>query len=98
MGRQAQLRPEYADWYPRVVPAQWQSAVAVRRIVLRQLRRGSPYWHPEPRVLSDAHFEFRDTSSKGAAQVRVGERRVVAYVPPRSPLRTVGHDRPAPGG
>jgi hypothetical protein len=84
MGRQARLRPEYADWYPHVPPGQWQSAGAVRRIVLRQLRRGSPYWQGTPRVLSDEHFDFQGGAPRSVPQARDVDRRVAAHVPLRS--------------
>ena len=98
MRRQARLRPEYAEWYPRVVPAQWQPAATVRRLVLRQLRRGSPYWQPGPRILSDQHFDFRDDPSAGFTQVFTTERRVTATVPLRSPMRVASGDWPEPDG
>jgi hypothetical protein len=68
MARQARSRAEYAGWYPTVPPARWQLAEAVRRMVLRQLRHGSPAWEPGPRILSDRHFEFQGASPAGTPQ------------------------------
>ena len=84
MRRQARLRPEYAEWYPRVAPARWQPAATVRRLVLRQLRRGSPYWQPGARILSDSHFDFQGASA-GSNHPIGTERRVATIVPVRSP-------------
>ena len=80
MARQARSRAEYAGWYPTVPPARWQLAEAVRRIVLRQLRHGSPAWEPGPRILSDRHFEFQGGSTAGTPQASDVERR--RRVPP----------------
>ena len=98
MARQARLRKEYAEWYPHLAPARWQLASTVRRIVLRQLRQGSPHWKPGPRILSDEHFEFRGSSSAGDSQVRNAERRVATHVPLRSPILAVPGGRPEPDG
>ena len=84
MARQARSRAEYAGWYPTVPPARWQLAEAVRRIVLRQLRHGSPSWEPGPRILSDRHFEFQGGSAAGTPQASdVERRRRVPRVTPR---------------
>jgi hypothetical protein len=84
MSRQARLREAHVTWYPIVPPARWQLAQAVRRIVLRQLRFGTPSWEPGPRILSDRHFEFRGDSAAGTAQgSNVERRRRVPRVTPR---------------
>jgi len=84
MARQARLRGEYAGWYPTISPARWQLAEAVRRIVLRQLRHGSPSWTPGPRILSDLHFEFQGSSAAGTPQASdVERRRRVPRITPR---------------
>jgi hypothetical protein len=84
MSRRVRLREEYATWYPGIPLGRWQIAEAVRRIVLRQLRHGSPSWAPGPRILSDRHFEFQGGSAAEALQVcDVERRRRVPRVTPR---------------
>jgi hypothetical protein len=83
MSRQAQLREEYATCYPGIPPGRWQLAEAVRRIVLRQLRHGSPSWTPGPRILSDLHFEFQGSSAGTPQASDVERRRRVPRVTPR---------------
>ena len=84
MSRQARLREEYATWYPTIPPGRWQLAEAVRRIVLRQLRHGSPSWAPGPRILSDRDFEFQGGSAAETPQAsHVERRRRVPRVTPR---------------
>jgi hypothetical protein len=84
MARQARLRGEYAGWYPSIPPETWQHAETVRRLVLRQLRHGSPSWAPGRRALPDSHFEFRgDSSADSAQRSGVERRRRVPRVTPR---------------
>jgi hypothetical protein len=84
MGRQVRLREEYTDWYPSIPPETWRHAETIRRIVLRQLRHGSPSWTPGTRALSDIHFEFRGDSATGTPQAAgVERRRRVPRVTPR---------------
>jgi hypothetical protein len=84
MSRQARLREEYATWYPGIPPGRWHLAESVRRIVLRQLRHGSPSWAPGPRILSDCHFEFQGGSAARSPQAfEVERRRRVPRVTPR---------------
>jgi hypothetical protein len=59
LGRQAWLRTEFADWYPRVKAETWHDAIWVRETVLAQLRHGSPRWTFQGRVLNDLHFKFQ---------------------------------------
>jgi hypothetical protein len=59
MGRQTRVKPAHAPWYPDLHSTHWQPAEAIHRIVLRQLRHGSPLWDPGERVLMDEHFDFR---------------------------------------
>ncbi len=81
MSRQAQLREEYTTWYRTISPGRWQLAQTVRRIVLRQLRYGAPCWQPDPRILSDEHFEFRGTAVQEAQRLTGTERRRASRVP-----------------
>jgi hypothetical protein len=64
-GRQAQLRAEFADWYPGIEPEKWHSAAWVREMVLAQHRHGSPRWAIEGRILDDEHFRFEGVSLEG---------------------------------
>jgi hypothetical protein len=75
MGRQARVKPQYAEWFPHIPSDRWQSAAVARRVVLRQLRYGSPIWEPEERVLSDTHFDFQGGMPAGASRAPGIERR-----------------------
>jgi len=57
--REAQLKAEYADWYPGLDAGVWLAAARVAEQVLEQLRRGEPRWELSIRALSDDHFIFR---------------------------------------
>jgi hypothetical protein len=57
--REAQLKREYADWYPGVEAGVWLAAEWVAGQVLEQLRNGEPRWELSARALSDDHFVFR---------------------------------------
>jgi hypothetical protein len=72
-GRQAQLRAEFADWYPGIEPGTWHDATWVREMVLAQQRHGSPRWVLNGRVLHEGHFRFQGTApgSRGQHQQRV---------------------------
>ena len=56
--RRARLRPEYATWYPQLVPGEWHDARWAAEKVLQQHRKDSPPWKLGRRTLSEAHFEF----------------------------------------
>jgi len=58
-GREARLRPEYAEWYPGVVPGVWHNAKWLMERVLQQVRHGSPSWAIDGRPLPASHFEFQ---------------------------------------
>ena len=62
--REARLRAEYSDWFPRISPGVWHGAGWVTEMVLQQLRQGSPVWEVGSRPLDEAHFEFRGGDSK----------------------------------
>lgn len=62
--REARLRAEYSDWFPKISPGVWHNAGWVTEIVLQQLRQGSPSWELGSRPLSDAHFEFQGGDPK----------------------------------
>ena len=57
--RQARIKPEYQEWYPKIQPGVWHNAAWLAEMVLQQQRRGSPTWALEGRVLRDEHVEFR---------------------------------------
>ena len=57
--REALLKAEYRDWYPKLVPGIWYDAGRLTAEVLEQQRAGEPKWALEGRVPSDAHFLFR---------------------------------------
>ncbi len=87
MSRQARLREGYAAWYPTIPTGKWDLAQAVRRILLRQLRHGSPCWQPGPRILSDEHFEFRGATVQEPQRLTGAERRKAFHVPTHSASR-----------
>jgi hypothetical protein len=78
MARQARVKSAYAPWYPHLHPTRWQPVEAVRRIVLRQLRYGSPLWDPGERLLMQEHFEFRGETPGARPDQALEQRR-----PPR---------------
>jgi hypothetical protein len=57
--REAQLKAEYADWYPELEAGVWFPAAWVAERVLEQLRHGEPRWALSTRALADDHFAFR---------------------------------------
>jgi hypothetical protein len=69
--REARLRAEYSDWFPRISSGVWHDAGWVTEVVLQQLRQGSPSWELGPRPLGETHFEFRG----GDPQPRPGAQR-----------------------
>jgi hypothetical protein len=77
--REARLRAEYSDWFPKISPGVWHDASWVTEIVLQQLRQGSPSWELGPRPLHVTHFEFRggDPQPSPGAQ----RRRTIGYPP-----------------
>jgi hypothetical protein len=84
MSRQARVTRRVRDVVPTIPPGRWQLAEAVRRIVLRQLRHGSPSWAPSPRILSDRDFKFQGGSAAETPQASdVERRRRVPRVTPR---------------
>lgn len=63
--REARLRPECGELYPRLVPGEWETAVVLaNRLLAECLLRGSEA-ALRGRVLLDAHFEFRGGVSRG---------------------------------
>jgi hypothetical protein len=57
--REVLLLPAYHLWYPRVRPNSWLPADRVAQTVRNQLQEGTPHWELGPRVLNEAHFQFR---------------------------------------
>jgi hypothetical protein len=57
--REALLKAEYREWYPKLVPGIWYDAEELTAQVLEQQRTGEPKWAFEGRVPSEAHFLFR---------------------------------------
>lgn len=57
--REALLKAEYREWYPKLVPGVWYVAEQLTAEVLEQQRTGEPKWACEGRLPSDAHFLFR---------------------------------------
>jgi hypothetical protein len=62
--REGCLRPEFEHWYPALRPGTWYPADQLTAAVLKQLQEGTPRWHSEDRVPSDAHFQFRGGDSQ----------------------------------
>jgi hypothetical protein len=57
--REALLKAEYQEWYPKLTPGVWYDAALLTAQVLEQQRTGEPRWAFEGRALSEAHFRFR---------------------------------------
>ena len=58
--RQARLRPEFAELYPAVAPLVWIEAAELGAALLRWIAGGGDPVPPlGPRLLQEAHFEFR---------------------------------------
>jgi hypothetical protein len=58
--RRAQLRPEFAELYPEIVPGVWMGACKARRVVRRRWARETAKGNCLlDRVLCEIHFEFR---------------------------------------
>jgi hypothetical protein len=56
--RRARLRPEFAEWYPRIPVGEWHNAMWMAEAVRRQLLQGTPTWIAGRRVLDGRHFDF----------------------------------------
>jgi hypothetical protein len=75
MLREARLRPEYAHFYPMLVPDAWEPAASTAdKVAAVRLQQLADTYVLHDRVLPDAHFEFRGgiprrqiTPSQGAA-------------------------------
>lgn len=57
--RQARLRPEFADLYPPIEPAEWMSAAELGAMLLRWVTSAGATVTLGPRLLPEEHFEFR---------------------------------------
>jgi hypothetical protein len=68
--REAQLKAEYADWYPELDAGVWFPAAWVAARVLEQLRHGEPRWELSTRVLADDHFAFRGGAADRPSDLR----------------------------
>ena len=67
--REARLRAEYREWYPKLVPGVWYDAEQLRAEVVAQQRAGEPRWAVEGRVPSDAHFLFRGGRARAPGEM-----------------------------
>ena len=77
--RQVRLKPQYADLYPGILPAEWVPAWAmVERLLVVAKEMGI---RPGERVCDPRHFDFRGGTGRRAAELR--------------DLRTRGTDPPA---
>jgi hypothetical protein len=63
--REARLRPEAAELYPKLVVDRWVRAAALVPVVIRERARNGVPWVGEGRVLPEEHFEFRGTAPRG---------------------------------
>jgi len=94
--RQARLRPEFADLYPPIEPAEWiPAAVASARMLLWQTRQPGAASLGR-RTLDPRHFEFRGGSPGGAE--RLPGTRFGDHADSSSPLRREARLRPAFAG
>jgi hypothetical protein len=82
--REASLKVEYQDWYPRIEAGTWCPAAEMVTRVRRQQREGEPRWSLSSRVLDDTHFDFRGGDS------RSGEQRTRRTDPPVQPRSSGG--------
>ena len=57
--REALLKVEYREWYPKLVPGVWYDAAHLTAQVVEQQQTGEPKWAVEGRVPSETHFLFR---------------------------------------
>ncbi|HUF34779.1 MAG TPA: hypothetical protein VMN37_02460 [Gemmatimonadales bacterium] len=72
--RQARLRPEFADLYPPIDPAEWiPAAVASARMLLWQTRQPGAASLGQ-RTLDPRHFDFRGGAVGGGAERLPGTR------------------------
>lgn len=95
-GREARVRPQFAEWYPKIPPGVWHDAVWTREMVLAQLRGGSPKWMHDGRVLSDRHFEFQ--GGQGGQRRSADERRRILPPFTGTPGAAESGKPPGPGG
>ena len=64
-GREARLRPEFANLYPSITADRWDlAAVMADRVVVWLLRRPNAGWVATDRILPPEHFEFRGESPR----------------------------------
>ena len=65
-GREARLKPEFADLYPGLTPDTWMPVETLLRHVatLLQTRRGEPEVITGERLIREEHFEFRGHSDR----------------------------------
>ncbi|MBA2458031.1 MAG: hypothetical protein H0V43_03630 [Gemmatimonadales bacterium] len=83
--REALLRPEYRDWYPRLVPGIWYHAEWLAAEVREQHERGEPTWAVEGRSPSDTHFLFRGGHAREFTASRTRRTDTARDVPRPSP-------------
>jgi hypothetical protein len=63
--REARLRAEAAELYPKLVPERWIAAAALVPVVLRERARYGQAWDGHGRALPEQHFEFRGGAPRG---------------------------------
>jgi hypothetical protein len=63
--REARLRAEAAEFYPKLVPGRWVLAAAVVPVVVRKRARNALPWDGHGRALPEQHFEFRGGAPRG---------------------------------
>jgi hypothetical protein len=67
-GREARLKPEFADVYPTLAAGKWELAgVLADKVTAWLLRQARGGFICSDRVLRPDHFEFRGTSSRPAS-------------------------------
>jgi hypothetical protein len=64
--REARLRLEAAELYPKLVPGRWVPAAAVLPVVVRERSRSGDPWDGQERPLPEQHFEFRGGAPRGS--------------------------------
>jgi hypothetical protein len=63
--REARLRAEAAELYPKLVPGRWVLAAALVPVVVRERARNGLSWDGQGRALPKQHFEFRGGAPRG---------------------------------